>query len=178
MWQRQRDRGDIGKRGGIGECGVSPARNPAGAVYGTVLAGSLIATEGARDELDIPRLLVVVLTTQCVFWVAHVYAELVGRRIELGRRPRGPDVLHLLREEWPLVAASFGPLVVVAGSSLVGLQDNTAVLAGLWTIVAVLASWALLAGRRARMRGVELALSVVVGSAVGVAIILLKVLVH
>ena len=147
-------------------------------MYGTVLAGSLIAAEGARDDVDVPRLLLVVLATQVVFWLAHVYSELVGDRVESGRRPDRSDVAHLLREEWPLVAASFGPLVVVAVTDLAGLEDNTAVLSGLWAIVAVLASWALVAGRRGRMRGVELALYVVLGAALGVALILLKVVVH
>ncbi|WP_147262998.1 hypothetical protein [Geodermatophilus sp. TF02-6] len=134
-----------------------------------MLAGSLIVSEGARDQVDIPRLLLVVLVTQVVFWLAHVYSELVGHRIEEGRRPRGSDVAQLLRGEWSLVAASFGPLLVVAAASLVGFRANTAVLAGLWAVVVLLAGWALIAGRRARMGGAELALYVVLGAAFGAA---------
>ncbi len=78
-------------------------------MYGTIIAGSLIATEGARDPVDIPRMLILVLVSQLVYWLAHVYAELVGQRIETGRRPRRSDVARLLREEWSLVGASYGP---------------------------------------------------------------------
>ncbi|MBM7805021.1 hypothetical protein JOD57_000858 [Geodermatophilus bullaregiensis] len=106
--------------------GSGPSRNPASAVYGTVLAGSLIATEGARDSVDVPRMLVLVLVTQLVYWLAHVYADFVGQRIRTGRRPHRADVRELLREEWSLVAASYGPLIAVGAVHLLGFRANTA----------------------------------------------------
>ena len=147
-------------------------------MYGTVIAGSLIATEGARDPVDLPRRVVLVLVSQLVYWLAHVYAELVGQRIETGRRPRRSDVAHLLREEWSLVAASYGPLLAVVLARLVGAGSNAAVLAGLWTATGVLVLWALVAGRRGRMRGAELVLYVVLSAAFGCALVLLKTLLH
>lgn len=155
-----------------------PTRNPAGAVYGTVLAGSLIAAEGGRDPVDVPRMLLVVLLTQLVYWLAHIYADLVALRIEEERRPRRAEVLHLLRENWSLVAASSGPLLVIAGATLIGVPADTAVLAGLWAIAALLVLWALVAGRRARMGGAELALYTLLSAAFGVALVLLKLLLH
>jgi small-conductance mechanosensitive channel len=155
-----------------------PSRNPASAVYGTVLAGSLIAAEGARDSVDIPRLLGTVLVTQLVFWLAHVYADLVGQRVRSGRRPHWPDVRALLREEWSLVAASYGPLLAVGIAYVLGYGASSAVLAGLWATTAVLVLWAVLAGRRGRMRGAELALYVVLSGAFGCALVLLKALLH
>lgn len=153
-------------------------RNPAGAVYGTVIAGSLIATEGSRDAVDLPRLITLVLVGQLVYWLAHVYADLLALRIGTGHRPRRSDLREVLREEWPLVAASFGPLLVLAVLGVAGAAANTAVLAGLWTAVAVLGSWALVAGRRARIRGLELACYVAVSAAFGGVMILLKVSLH
>jgi hypothetical protein len=147
-------------------------------VYGTVLAGSLIAVEGARDDVDVPRLVVLVLVTQCVYWLAHTYSELVGGRIASGQRPRRGQVSHLLAEEWPLVSASFEPLAVIVLARAVGASANTAVLAGLWAGAAMLAGWALLAGRRARLRVPELLLYVLVSAAFGALLVLLKVLVH
>ena len=147
-------------------------------MYGTVIAGSLIATEGARDPVDVPRMVALVLVSQLVYWLAHVYAELVGRRIETGRRPRRSDVVRLLRAEWSLVAASYGPLLAVVGVRLLGAGTNAAVLAGLWTATGVLVLWAVVAGRRARMRGAEMALYVVLSAAFGCALVLLKTLLH
>ena len=158
--------------------GSGPSRNPASAVYGTVLAGSLIATEGARDPVDVPRVLVLVLVTQLVYWLAHVYADLVGQRVRTGRRPHRSDVRELLRDEWSLVAASYGPLIVVGLVHLLGFRANTAVLAGLWATTAVLVLWAVVAGRRGRMRGAELALYVILSGAFGCALVVLKTVLH
>lgn len=155
-----------------------PARNPASAVYGTVLAGSLIAVQGEAEETSVLRLVVVVLVTQAVYWLAHSYAELVGDRIETGVRPRRADVRRLLAEEWSLVSASFLPLTGVALAWLLGSTRGTAVLAGLWASVVVLALWALLAGRRARLRRGELLLYVAISALFGLALVALKVVVH
>ena len=156
---------------------VHPARNPASAVYGTVLAGSLIAVQGESD-VSVLRLVVVVLLTQSVYWLAHSYAELVGDRITTGARPRLVDVRRLLGEQWPLVSASFVPLAVVGLAWASGSSRNNAVLAGLWASVLVLALWAYLAGRRAGLRTGELLLYVLLSAAFGLAVVLLKVFVH
>lgn len=154
-------------------------RNPASAVYGTVLAGSLIAVEGAPGSgAGVLRLITVVLVTQSVYWLAHSYSELVGSRITTGVRPRRADVRRLLAEQWPLVSASFVPLAVVGTVWLLGRPRETAVLSGLWSCVLVLALWAHLAGRRARLRAGEQVVYVAVSAGFGLALVLLKVLVH
>lgn len=155
-----------------------PTRNPAGAVHGTVLVGALIAAQGAHDPIDVSRSVTLVLLTLVLYWLAHVYAEMVGRRIEAGQRPRRRDVRQLLNEEWPLVGASFGPLGAVVLADLVGADPNTAVLAGLWMTTAILVGWALVAGLRSHLRIVELVLDVVVSAGIGISLIVLKVLVH
>lgn len=155
-----------------------PSRNPASAVYGTVLAGSLIAVEGARDDVDVLQLVAVVLVTQCVYWLAHTYSELVGGRISTGQRPRRGQVSHLLAEEWPLVSASFEPLAVLVIARALGASADAAVLAALWAGALMLAGWALLAGRRARLRRPELLLYVVLSAGFGAVLVLLKAVLH
>jgi len=155
-----------------------PTGNPASAVYGTVLAGSLIAVEGSRDDVDVKRLVIVVVATQCVYWLAHVYAELVGRRIGTRQRPFRGEIRELLRDDWPLVAASFGPLIAIVLTRAGGADADTAVRVGLWVNAVVLAGWAVFAGRRAKLHLAELVLYVAVSFAFGVALVLLKVLLH
>jgi hypothetical protein len=147
-------------------------------VYGTVLAGSLIAVEGGGDDVRVPRLVGVVLVTQLVYWLAHAYAELVGGRVSSGQRPRRGQVARLLREDWSLVTASFVPLAVTVLTWVAGVPTSSAVLAGLWANAAMLAGWALLAGRRARLRAGELLLYVTVSAVFGVALVLLKIVIH
>ncbi|SEL89923.1 hypothetical protein SAMN04515665_12292 [Blastococcus sp. DSM 46786] len=67
-------------------------------------AGAQIAARSVHEPVDVSRLVVLVLLTQVVYWLAHVYAEMVGRRVETGRRPGWPAVQHLLLH----VAASAG----------------------------------------------------------------------
>ena len=156
-----------------------PARNPASAVYGTVLAGSLIAVQGAAGaDISTLRLVIVVLITQSVYWLAHSYAELVGDRVATGVRPRPVDVRRLLAEQWPMVSASFQPLAVVVLAWLLGSSRDAAVLAGLWASVAILALWSYVAGRRAQLPVGELLLYVALSALFGLTLVLLKIFVH
>lgn len=157
---------------------AKPTRNPAGAVHGTVLAGALIAAQGAHEPVDISRLITLVFLAQILYWLAHVYAELVGRRVLARTRLRGREMRHLLAEEWPLVGASFGPLAVVALADLLGAGGDAAVLAGLWATTAILVGWTVLAGLRSRLRLLELLLYVSISAGLGISLVVLKVLVH
>lgn len=152
-------------------------RNPAGAVYGTVVAGAVIATESAA-EVDLPRLTATVLATLTIYWLAHTYAELVDLRIRSARSPLAEELRAVLRDESAIVGASFVPLTVVLVGHLLGLGERAAVQVGLWSVVLLLAGWALLAGRRNRLRRLELAVHVLVSTLFGCTVVLLEVLLH
>lgn len=157
---------------------VKPTRNPASAVHGTVLAGALIAVQGAHDDIDISRLVWLVLLTQVVYWLAHIYAEMVGERIRTRVPTRPGQLRHLMDEEWPMVAVSFAPLAVIVLCTAFGVSAETSVNAGLWATVALLAGWALLAGRRSGLRTAEMLLYVAVSLLLGLALIAIKTLLH
>lgn len=152
-------------------------RNPAGAVYGTVVAGSVIAAESA-SEVHLPRLTVTVLATLALYWLAHTYAEIVDLRITRARRPLGHELREVVRDESAIVAASFSPLSVVLVARALGLSERTAVQVGLCSVVLELAGWALLAGRRSRLRRLELGGHVLVSTVFGCALVALEVLLH
>jgi hypothetical protein len=155
-----------------------PLRRPGSAIYGTILTGSVITVEGASDDADISRLAALVVATQCVYWLAHVYAEIIGARIATGQRASMGEARRVLRDEWPIVTASFGPLTVLVLTQALGADVNEAALSALGANAVVLAGWTLLAGCRARLRWTELILYVAVSSAFGLALVLLKVLVR
>lgn len=156
---------------------VAPRYNPAAAVHGTVLAGALIAVQGAHDDPDISHLVILVIITQVIYWLAHVYAELVGERIMTGHYPRR-RLPELLDEEWPLVAVSFVPIAVILGFSVLGASGSAAVLAGLLAVIALLVGWALLAGFRSGLRTAEMLLYVAASLGIGLALIAIKTLLH
>ncbi|RBY95383.1 hypothetical protein DQ237_15105 [Blastococcus sp. TF02-8] len=83
-----------------------------------------------------------------------------------------------LAEEWTLVGASFLPLAVVVLADVLGAGPNAAALAGLWTITAILAGWALLDGLRSHLGVLEFVCHVAPGSGVGTVLVAIMVLLH
>jgi hypothetical protein len=152
-------------------------RNPAAAVYGTVIAGSLIAAETADETALLPLSLAVVVTL-VVYWAAHVYAELLAHRVRDGLQPTSPEVLALMRAELPLVASAAAPLLVILVTRLLGASDEQSVQIALWSVAVQLGGWALVAGRRTDLGGWELAGYVALGTLFGSLIVLLKWLLH
>ena len=141
------------------------------AVYGSVLAASVIVASGTSHTGW--GLTITLLVTGFVFWLAHVYAETVASvhgGWQLGAIGRG------MRHEWPLMFASVPPAAVAAASNLF---PNLTPLGGAWAalIVAILEQqiWALAAARRAGLGRGDIARTVVLNIVLGAIIVGLKV---
>ncbi|MFD5798668.1 hypothetical protein [Streptomyces diastatochromogenes] len=103
-----------------------------GAVYGSMLAASVVIGAGSLGHFPRLQLVVLLVLTGLVFWVGHVHAQLFGAR--LAQRPLDrPTILRVCREEWPIVKAAVPPALAVAVSPLLGLDVEGAV----WLAVAV-----------------------------------------
>ncbi|MCX4759482.1 hypothetical protein OG562_00430 [Streptomyces sp. NBC_01275] len=119
-----------------------------GGVYGSMLAASVILGAGSFGSLPRLEVVVLLLLTSVAFWIAHVHAELFGARLaqlSLDRR----IVLHVCREEWPIVKAAVPPAAAVAVSPLLGLDLQGALWFGLAVAVAGQVGWSAAAARRA-----------------------------
>ncbi|MEU6769888.1 hypothetical protein [Streptomyces sp. NPDC046759] len=103
-----------------------------GAVYGSMLAASVVIGAGGLGEFPRLELVLLLVLTGLVFWVGHVHAQLFGARLAQ-RAPDRPTVLRLCREEWPIVEAAVPPALAVAVSPLLGLDVGGAI----WLAVAV-----------------------------------------
>ncbi|MER7772514.1 hypothetical protein [Kitasatospora sp. NPDC096140] len=136
----------------------------AGAVYGSMLAASVIAAAGVHEPHPRLSLILLLVITGLVFWIAHVYAHVAGQR-EIGRQVSWPQVRQVGRHEWPLVEASGLPALAVLVSPWLG-TGNSAWLA-LGVAVAQQVAWATLgahrAGAPARQVVVEGAVNLVLG---------------
>ncbi|MFF8769435.1 hypothetical protein [Kitasatospora sp. NPDC015120] len=118
----------------------------AGAVYGSMLAASVIAASslgGPHPRLSLILLLVV---TGLVFWAAHVYAHVAGQR-EAGRRVTRRQVRAVGRHEWPIVEAAGLPALAVLLSPWLDPGENA--WPALGVAVAQQVGWAGLGARRA-----------------------------
>ena len=63
---------------------VRDERNLAGAIYGTILATSVVAGLSEGGTVDKGPAALVVITSSLVFWLAHVYAGVLGHHLQLG----------------------------------------------------------------------------------------------
>jgi hypothetical protein len=148
------------------------------AVYGLILATSVIAVSREYEPTNAGLVGVTVLVTGVVFWLAHVYAGVLALSVTHHRRPRGSDAGDLLRREWPLVEVTVPLLLILAAGALDVVPDNAAIVTAMLVAVTELA---LAGGYAARKAGAGLTGTVVsaaVAASLGGAVVLLKVLVH
>lgn len=152
-------------------------RNYASAVYGSVLAAGVVAS------LDIGDVGSAVMTeslagTMVVFWLAHVWAEAISDRM---RDPR-PFTWARLRAvalwHWPMLQAAIGPLIAVALADVGVWSQATAVTVALSISIAQLAGWGIAVGRRTFDTWPLALANGVVDGLLGVALVVLRTLVH
>jgi len=93
---------------------VRDERNLAGAIYGTILATSVVAGLSEGGTVDKGPAALVVITSSLVFWLAHVYAGVLGHHLQLGHGFRWSRVGAIARHEWPILASGIPPAIVLA----------------------------------------------------------------
>jgi hypothetical protein len=109
-----------------------------------------------------------------VYWVAEEYAEVIGEQVQGGQLPSKAYVLGALAATWPMVSASFAPLLALVLARLAGASDLAAANVGLAAAVILLTVHGWLAGRAAQLRGRRLFFATSVAAALGIVMILLK----
>jgi hypothetical protein len=151
---------------------------PADGIYGTIITASVLASAG--DELAAGPLAVSVLITIAVYWLVDVYSELLGGHFERGRLPSWAEVRTAMVIAWPMISASFIPLVVLGLARLSGLSNTNAATAALASALVMLVIYAWTAGHAAQLRGRRLAFVTSIAALLGILMIVLKnvVLVH
>jgi hypothetical protein len=149
------------------------AANPSGAIYGTILATAVIAAAASHGEPP-GRIAAATAGTLLVFWLAHVYSELLAR----GGRFRWAAVRGTMAEELPMVEAPLPSIgfLLLSAVGLVG--DRLAINLALANGVAQLFGWGALAGRRLGWSWFATVGTGLVHAAFGAVIILLKALIH
>jgi hypothetical protein len=148
----------------------------AAAVYGSVLVTALVGV-AFEAHLDPRTMTLTLLTTTLVFWLAHVWSEVMGVRLA-GNVPHWSDVRRVAVSEWPIVEAGFVPdvLLALAWAGLYS-RDTGAELA---TTAAVLqlAAWGFAAGWRTQHCLAPAIVTGAVDCAFGLAIVGLEVAIH
>jgi hypothetical protein len=148
----------------------------AGAIYGLILATSVIAVSSEYDSGNAGATAVTVVVTATVFWLAHVYAGVLalGHR----RRPTWAEARGVLEREWPLVQAGILPTAILLAGPLGLLADPRAHDAAVAACLIELGATGFLAARVSGARGFAAVLSGAVALSFGLLVIVLKIAVH
>jgi hypothetical protein len=155
-----------------------PGRRRASGIYGAIVTAAILAAAGG--QLRTAGLAVAVVVTLVVYWVAEEYAEMLGAQAARGELLSRGHVRAELAATWPMVSASYGPVVTLLVARLAGVSDAAAADIALGAAILLLVGHAWAAARAARLRGRQLAAATCAAAVLGVAMILLKhvVLVH
>jgi len=145
-----------------------------GGVYGSMLAASVLIGAGTLGDFPRVELVVLLLLTGVVFWAAHVHAQLFGARTAQHPLDRG-TVLHVCRDEWPIVKAAVPPAVAVAVSPLLGLDVSGALWLAVSVAVAGQVGWSVAAARRAGASRRLMALTAAVNLFLGLLVVSFKI---
>lgn len=155
-----------------GPAARNAGRRHAAGIYGAVITAAIIAAVGGKVPTS--ALVVSVVVTLMVYWLAEEYAELLGEQVHGGKVPTGVHIREALAETWPMVSASAAPLLALVVARLAGASVSVAANVGLSVAIAVLVIHGWLAARSAQLRGWQRLLATSVAAALGLVMILLK----
>ena len=148
-------------------------------VYGLILATTVIAvSHETASSPDAGGTAVAVMVVALVFWLAHIYASLLGIAVSQERTLTRGEAAQALRRNWSLVEVAI-PLVLVLTLGAIGVISDRSAL-GAATIIALVELTA--AGGYAAVRHgagpLGTIFSAAIALALGAAVVLLKALVH
>ena len=157
---------------------VASGRRRAAGIYGAIITAAIIAAAGGK--LPTLALAISVLVTLLVYWIAEEYAEVLGEQATGGHLPTRQSVLSALTSTWPMVSASYIPLLALVVARLAGASSTTAANVGLVVAVLLLIYHGWSAGRASQLHGWRLAGAVLTAAALGLVMVALKdlVLIH
>ena len=75
-------------------CDRAAARARAAGIYGTIVTAAVLATGGG--QVGVVSLALLVFVTLVVYWLAELYAEVLGEHVHAGRLPRGAELRSLV----------------------------------------------------------------------------------
>jgi hypothetical protein len=131
-------------------------------VYGVIVIGALLAGESGRKETYFETF-ASALIVACLYWLAHAYATVLGRRLTTEELLTPRALMSGLAHDWALMKGAAIPLLTLVIAWATGASQQTAVDAALWSVIATL---------------VELVVEVGVGVSLGLGALALHSLLH
>ena len=162
----------------LGPAAENLGRRRAAGIYGAIITAAILDTAGGH--VSTTALVISVVVTLLVYWIAEEYAEVLGEHTTGGRLPSRAYIQGSLVSSWPMVSASFAPLLAVVLAKVAGASDLTAANVGLVVAIVLLTVHGWQAGRAAQLRRGKLLVATSIAAGLGLVMILLKdlVLIH
>jgi hypothetical protein len=149
-----------------------------GGVYGQVIVTATVAALALDNELSATQILIFTVATMFVFWLAHIYAELVSAHVAAGSRLSRERMLSVFRSEWPIMQAAGPPALALALAALGVYSTETGIRIALLTGVVLLGGWGWLIGSRAGLSTAGTLAAAAVSGGLGLLVILLELALH
>jgi hypothetical protein len=153
------------------------AHEIAGAIYGTILATTVVAAIG-HDPTLLSQAILVVVGTSAVFYAAHVYSLNVAARMVAARRLTRREVRSIAADEWPMLQSSWPVVAALLLGELGLISEAAAVDLAMVVGIGALFFYGVVLGVREGKGRLNIVLNALIVGAFGVLILLLKIFVH
>lgn len=164
-----------------GETAGSPLEHAvhrmAGAIYGTILATTVVVTISNHPE-NLDTALALVAGTSVVFWLAHVYSRGLAVRVLVRRPLHRWELYALARSEWPMLQSSWPVLLVLLLGRLDVIDPYLSIELAAWVGIAALFTYGYVIGRQEGLSWPRVLLNALVSGSFGLCVLALKVVVH
>lgn len=145
-------------------------------VIGTITITSVLIVYDGWASLNLQDAVAIIVGPVLAMFVAHVFANALAAHAARGRALSKSELPHAVRAELGWLWLATPPTALLLLLSAIGSPLGDSIRIIIWFGAASLGFWAGLAGRRAGLRGGQLALAAVLGIVVGAAVLTLQVL--
>jgi hypothetical protein len=149
--------------------------NGEGVITGTVVSTAVIAA--AAGHLAEAHLVIAILGTAFIYWLAHLHARTLGDSVKHRTHPV-EALKEALAETWPILAAACVPAIILIVVQLLGIKLLTAAWIAVIASTVLLTIYSFFAGRRGGLGLRGSLVSAAIGAALGLLVILLKASLH
>jgi positive regulator of sigma E activity len=142
--------------------------NGEGIITGTVVSAAAIAA--SVGHLEDTRLVLAILGTAFIYWLAHLHARTLGDAVKHHTHP--VDALkEALAETWPILAAALVPAVILFLLQLLGVDLRIDAWIAVIVCTVLLTGYSFFAGRRGGLSFGGSLISACIGALLGMLII-------
>jgi hypothetical protein len=153
-------------------------RRAAPAIYGQILSTAVVATLSEDADYAVSDVLIAVIVTTTVFWLAHVFAESTARRLTMDRNIRLDEIGVVAREESTMVLAAIPTVLVLSLAAFEAFNRNLALDLAMALGIAELVGLGYVIARRSNFHFWGTVGSILLTASFGLVIVALKVAVH